>query len=58
MSKLIGTALSSAMALTCLSGLASAEGKIAYFAAASQNGFNQATYVGVEEMAAKLGYEA
>ena len=32
--------------------------KIAFFAAASQNGFNQATYEGVEEMAAELGYEA
>ena len=32
--------------------------KIAFFAAASQNGFNQATYEGVEEMAAQLGYEA
>ncbi len=32
--------------------------KIAYFAASSQNGFNQATYEGVEEKAAELGYEA
>ena len=32
--------------------------KIAYFAASSQNGFNQATYEGVEEMALELGYEA
>ncbi len=31
--------------------------KIAYFAAASQNGFNQATYAGVEEKAKELGYE-
>ncbi len=34
-----------------------AGGKIAYFAAASQNGFNQATYEGVQEMAAARGYE-
>lgn len=34
-----------------------AEGKIAYFAAASLNGFNQATYEGVQEMATTLGYE-
>ena len=32
--------------------------KVAFFAASSQNGFNQATYEGVEEMAIKLGYEA
>lgn len=32
--------------------------KIAYFAASSQNGFNQATYAGVEERAKELGYEA
>ena len=32
--------------------------KIAYFAAASQNGFNQATYEGVAEKAMELGYEA
>ncbi len=34
-----------------------AGGKIAYFAAASQNGFNQATYEGIQEMAAARGYE-
>ena len=51
------TILASALGLSCLAGGAFAEGKIAYFAAASQNGFNQATYEGVEEMAAKLGYE-
>ena len=32
--------------------------KIAFFAAASQNGFNQAIYEGVEERAIELGYEA
>ena len=38
---------------------AMAEGKkIAFFAAASQNGFNQATYEGVEAKAIELGYEA
>ena len=47
----------SALALAAATSGALAEGKIAYFAAASQNGFNQATYEGVEEMAAKLGYE-
>lgn len=48
---------SAAVALTAMTGGAMADGKIAYFAAASQNGFNQATYEGVQEMAAKLGYE-
>ena len=37
---------------------AAQSGKVAFFAAASQNGFNQATYEGVEEMAAERGYEA
>ena len=32
--------------------------KIAFFAASSQNGFNQATFEGVEERAIELGYEA
>ena len=32
--------------------------KVAFFAASSQNGFNQAIYEGVEEMAMTLGYEA
>lgn len=40
-----------------IAGTAAAEGRIAYFAASSENGFNQATYEGVEEMAAELGYE-
>ena len=31
--------------------------KIAFFAASSQNGFNQATYAGIEEKAAELGVE-
>jgi len=39
--------------------MASAQGnKIAFFAAASQNGFNQATFEGVEAKAIELGYEA
>jgi ribose transport system substrate-binding protein len=33
-----------------------ADKKIAYFAASSQNGFNQATYQGVEAKAKELGY--
>ena len=37
---------------------AMAEGKkIAFFAASSQNGFNQAVYEGVEANARELGYE-
>lgn len=41
-----------------LSSAASAQGKkIAYFAASSQNGFNQATYEGVQAKAKELGYE-
>ncbi|MCY4302804.1 MAG: sugar ABC transporter substrate-binding protein [Aestuariivita sp.] len=38
-------------------GTASAEGTIAYFAAASQNGFNQATYEGIQAAAADRGYD-
>lgn len=54
----LGTMLSTAaLSLAMAAGGALADGKIAYFAAASQNGFNQATYEGVQEMAAKLGYE-
>ena len=41
-----------------LSSAALAQGKkIAYFAASSQNGFNQATYEGVQAKALELGYE-
>ena len=54
----IGKLMSSAsLALIVTTSTVFAEGKIAYFAASSQNGFNQATYEGVQEMAAKLGYE-
>ena len=56
MTKIGVSLLASSLALATATA-AFAEGKIAYFAAASQNGFNQATYEGVEEMAAKLGYE-
>lgn len=57
MTKTAAKFLASTLALSIAAGGAWAEGKIAYFAAASQNGFNQATYEGVAEMAAKLGYE-
>ncbi len=50
--------LASAASLGAFSGAVHAEGKIAYFAAASQNGFNQATYEGVQEAAARLGYDS
>ena len=53
MTKIRATFFASGLALAAMAGGAMAEGKIAYFAAASQNGFNQATYAGVEEMAAK-----
>lgn len=51
------TALLAGTALVAMTGAAAAEGTIAYFAAASQNGFNQATYEGVQAMAAERGYE-
>ncbi len=51
------TIVAAMLMVIALSGNAFAEGKIAYFAAASQNGFNQATYEGVQEMAAARGYE-
>lgn len=44
-------------ALVAMTGTVAAEGTIAYFAATSQNGFNQATYEGVQEVAAARGYE-
>ena len=44
--------------LTGLASVTQAAEKIAFFAASSQNGFNQATYEGVDEMAQMLGYEA
>ncbi len=54
----VATALLATVAVTgAVTGAASAEGRIAYFAAASENGFNQATYEGIQEMAAERGYE-
>jgi len=52
--------LAAALGITvACAGIAHAESKkIAFFAAASQNGFNQATYEGVAEKAVELGYEA
>jgi ribose transport system substrate-binding protein len=50
-------ALLAGVGLCALASAASAEGLIAYFAASSQNGFNQATYEGVQAMAAERGYE-
>ena len=44
-------------AMAGVAGAATAEGTIAYFAATSQNGFNQATYEGVQEAAAARGYD-
>lgn len=41
-----------------LAGTGSADGTIAYFAATSQNGFNQATSEGVQEVTAARGCEA
>ncbi len=53
-----GLLAAAAMALAVSPAAMAQSKKIAYFAAASQNGFNQATYEGVEEKAAELGYEA
>lgn len=44
-------------AVLALTTTATAQNRIAYFAASSQNGFNQATYEGVQAKAAELGYE-
>ncbi len=59
MSKPLGILVASAaLAATAMAGVAEAQTKrVAYFAAASQNGFNQATYAGVEAKAKELGYE-
>lgn len=51
-------ALLASVALCALATSAAAEGTIAYFAASSQNGFNQATFEGVQEMAAARGFTA
>lgn len=52
------TTLLASAATAALAGSASAEGTIAYFASTSQNGFNQATFEGVQEVAEARGYEA
>lgn len=57
MAKMLNGVATTLLATVALTGAASAEGRIAYFAAASQNGFNQATYEGVQDMAAERGYE-
>ena len=59
MKRLITVALTAAaLALALVPEAMAQSKKIAFFAASSQNGFNQATYEGVEEMAIELGYEA
>ena len=59
MKRLITVALTAAALALALAPEAMAQSKkIAFFAASSQNGFNQATYEGVEAMAMELGYEA
>lgn len=55
--KSIKTAILAGSMLAGMAGAAFAEGTVAYFAASSQNGFNQATYEGVQEAAAARGYE-
>ena len=55
--RFLNTSVAATALAVALTGAAQAEGTIAYFAAASQNGFNQATYEGVQEKAAELGYE-
>lgn len=56
MRKLLGIGLAVALGATATTAFAA--GKIAYFAASSQNGFNQATYEGVVQAAEAAGYEA
>ncbi len=55
--KALRRSLVATASVVAMTGAASAEGTIAYFAATSQNGFNQATYEGVQEIAAERGYE-
>lgn len=55
MNKLLGIGLAALLSTSATAALA--EGKIAYFAASSQNGFNQATYEGVVQAAEAAGYE-
>ena len=47
-----------ALALALASPAMAQSKKVAFFAASSQNGFNQAIFEGVEEKAIELGYEA
>ena len=59
MTRLIAAVLAaSALVLALVSPAMAQSNKIAFFAASSQNGFNQATFEGVEEKAVELGYEA
>ena len=59
MTRLIAAVLAaSALVLAIVSPAMAQSNKIAFFAASSQNGFNQATFEGVEEKAVELGYEA
>lgn len=53
----IRTILMAGASLPGLAVMAQADGLIAYFASTSQNGFNQATYEGVQDVAAARGYE-
>ena len=59
MTRSISVALAAAALALALAAPAMAQSKkIAFFAASSQNGFNQATFEGVEARAIELGYEA
>ena len=59
MTRLIAAMLAASSLVLALAPPAMAQSKkIAFFAASSQNGFNQATFEGVEEKAVELGYEA
>ena len=55
--RVLATGFGLAVAVAVSSAVNAQAAKIAFFAASSQNGFNQATYEGVEEKAAELGYE-
>ena len=59
MNRLIAAVAAASALVFALASPATAQSKrIAFFAASSQNGFNQATFEGVEAKAAELGYEA
>ena len=55
---IVAVVAASALVLALASPAIAQSKKIAFFAASSQNGFNQATFEGVEEQAVELGYEA